>query len=223
MIVARMFYFYPIEIMQIKIFTGEKPIYLTDKISAHLKELSAREDILIYTEENYPGALAITVALTDEKNAATIITGKVLASLKEKFFSAFERIEAAGGIVQNENKDVLFILRKGKWDLPKGKTEAGESLETCAEREIEEETGVKNITLKKKVGETYHLYREGEKDILKISHWFYFTCDSAQTMTPQAAEDITEVQWISTQNIKEPMENTYKNIREIMSKFFDEP
>ncbi len=223
MIVARMFYFYPIQIMQIKIFTGEKPIYLTDKISAHLKDLSAQEDILIYTEEKNPGALAITDALADDKNAAAIITGKALPVLKENFLSAFERIEAAGGIVQNEKKEVLFILRKGKWDLPKGKMEPGETFETCAEREIEEETGAKNLTLKKKIGETYHVYREGERDMLKISHWFYFTCASAQTMTPQAAEDITEVKWISTQNIKEPMENTYKNIREIMSKFFDEP
>ncbi|MEJ7610030.1 MAG: NUDIX domain-containing protein [Ferruginibacter sp.] len=209
--------------MQIKIFTGEKPIYLTDHISAHLLDLSKQDDIILYDEDNSPGALSVIASLSEDNKASVIISGKNIDTLKESFFSAFEIIEAAGGIVQNEGKEILFILRKGKWDLPKGKTEEGENLEGCAEREIEEETGVKDLTLKRKVGETYHVYREGEKDVLKISHWFYFTAASEQTMIPQEAEDITEVKWIPTQKIKEPMDNTYKNIREIMSKFFDEP
>ena len=38
-------------------------------------------------------------------------------------------VEAAGGVVYNENGDVLFIRRNKKWDLPKGKIEKGESFE----------------------------------------------------------------------------------------------
>ncbi len=39
--------------------------------------------------------------------------------------------------------EILMIFRRGKWDLPKGKLDKGESLEACALREVEEETGLK--------------------------------------------------------------------------------
>ena len=35
--------------------------------------------------------------------------------------------------------------------------------------------------------------------------------------------DATEVKWIQTRNIKEPMANTYQNIKDILSVFFDTP
>jgi hypothetical protein len=37
-------------------------------------------------------------------------------------------VKAAGGLVQNENKEVLFILGERN-DLPKGKLDKGETLE----------------------------------------------------------------------------------------------
>ena len=54
----------------------------------------------------------------------------------EDFFSYFTSalicIEAGGGVVRNPKGRILFIKRKGKWDLPKGKLEAGEQIEECA-------------------------------------------------------------------------------------------
>jgi ADP-ribose pyrophosphatase YjhB (NUDIX family) len=132
-------------------------------------------------------------------------------------------VEAAGGIVQNEKKEILFIFRRGKWDLPKGKMEKKELAEECAQREITEETGVSGLVLKKKVGETYHTYDEYGKHILKISHWFYYTCLKDQQLIPQTEEDITETRWIKTKDIKEPMSNSYENIKAILRCFFDEP
>jgi 8-oxo-dGTP pyrophosphatase MutT (NUDIX family) len=61
-------------------------------------------------------------------------------------------IEAAGGLVLNERGNLLMIFRRGKWDLPKGKRDAGESIETCAVREVEEETGLVGVQLLKPVG-----------------------------------------------------------------------
>ena len=40
-----------------------------------------------------------------------------------------------------------MIFRRGKWDLPKGKLDKGEKIEDCAVREVEEETGLKNVKL----------------------------------------------------------------------------
>lgn len=207
--------------MQIKIYANEKPIYLTDQLSPELKTLSQKAGTLLYSSEKQ-GPLSIINLLEDKKNSVAIITGKDLTVLKKDFFAAFEIIEAAGGIVQNEKKDLLFIFRRGKWDLPKGKMDEREIAETCAGREIEEETGVKGLALKRKIGETHHIYRERNKDILKITHWFYFTC-SEQSTVAQSEEDITEVKWIPTQKIKEPMANTYENIRDVMREFFDTP
>ena len=33
-------------------------------------------------------------------------------------------VEAAGGVVKNKQGEILFIFRRGKWDLPKGKIQA---------------------------------------------------------------------------------------------------
>ena len=48
-------------------------------------------------------------------------------------------IEAAGGLVVNDEGKILMILRRGKWDLPKGKLDENETIEKCAEREVIEE------------------------------------------------------------------------------------
>lgn len=209
--------------MQIKIFSGEKAIYITDNLSGKLKERSEDDDVIFYDTHQTVNAVSLVENLKDEKKAEAIIAAKDLEAAKASFFDQFELIEAAGGVVQNDDKDILFIFRRGKWDLPKGKMEHGESEELCAEREIEEETGVKDLRLKKKIGETYHIYREKELDILKTSHWFYFRCADAQALAPQEAEDITEAKWVKTKNIKEPMDNTYESIKEVMRAFFDTP
>ncbi len=57
-------------------------------------------------------------------------------------------ILAAGGLVLNEKGEVLFMFRKGKWDLPKGKLDPGETMDACALREVMEETGLVQVELK---------------------------------------------------------------------------
>ncbi len=208
--------------MLLKIFVNEKPIYLTNTLTEEQIIFSKQSDVFFLNNEKLDAENILTQLKKDETTAA-IILGKNFTSLKTAFFSLFENIEAAGGIVQNENRDILFIFRRDKWDLPKGKLEKGESIEACAAREIEEETAVGNLSLKRKVGETYHIYNEKGKDILKTSHWFYFTTTNATNTIAQSEEDITEVKWVKTQAIKEPMANTYNNIKEIISIFFDSP
>lgn len=111
--------------------------------------------------------------------------------------ACFHVIEAAGGIVVNQKNKMLFIFRRGKWDLPKGKMELQETPEFCAEREIEEETGVNQLSLHHKLMDTYHIYEERGLQILKISHWFYFSSSFEGIVHPQLEEDITEIKWFS--------------------------
>ena len=58
-----------------------------------------------------------------------------------RFAADFTTVEAAGGIVVDSVGRWLMIHRNGRWDLPKGHIEEGESCEICAAREIAEETG----------------------------------------------------------------------------------
>ncbi len=62
----------------------------------------------------------------------------------------------AFSIIKNESGKILLIRRKDFpiWDLPGGKLENNETIEICAIREAEEETGY-IIQLEKQIGE-YH-------------------------------------------------------------------
>lgn len=209
--------------MYIKIYFGEKPVILCDEINKELNEILHHPDA-VFVDEVSPRAIkSMLHEIKKEEFHAGVLWHADLEELKKAFFKNFTVIEAAGGIVQNSNKEILFINRLGKWDLPKGKIEKGEKTDECARREVTEETGTKELTIKKKIGETYHVYDEFGKHFLKISHWYYMTCPAKQELTPQTEEHITEVKWVKTMDIKEPMKNTYPSIKDILSKFFDAP
>ena len=148
---------------------------------------------------------------------------KDVAEILKKISDSFTSIEAAGGIVQNAKKEVLFIHRLGKWDLPKGKIEKGENPQLAAEREITEETGVKSLQLTEAICRTYHIYFAFEKWHLKMTHWFHFTTSGKQQLSAQEEENITEVKWIPTIDMKKPMANTYQNIKDVIATYFDKP
>ena len=209
--------------MYIKIYFGNKAVYLCDEINKELNELMHHPDTVFVDEISTPAIKSLLHEIKKEKSHAGILWNKDIESLKKAFFKHFSFIEAAGGIVQNNHKELLFILRLGKWDLPKGKMEKKETPEESAMREVTEETGVDGLILKKKVGDTYHAYDEFGKHFLKRTHWFYITCEGRQETVAQVTEHITEVKWVKTMNIKEPMTNTYPSIKDILQVFFDEP
>jgi 8-oxo-dGTP pyrophosphatase MutT (NUDIX family) len=132
-----------------------------------------------------------------------------------------ERIIAAGGIVENEGGKILFQYRRGKWDLPKGKLDKGETIEECAVREVEEETGLKNIQLDGLIGITHHSYTERQKQIDKETHWFAMKVQGEQQLVPQIDEDILELRWVAENELNEYLSNTFPNITEIVEKYFD--
>jgi 8-oxo-dGTP pyrophosphatase MutT (NUDIX family) len=209
--------------MHIKIYFGDKPVFLCNEITKELNEILQHPDAVFIDEITNPAIKSILHEIKKDEFHAGVIWNSDLDKLKKVFFKNFTLIEAAGGIVQNNKKELLFIYRLNKWDLPKGKMEKGESPAECALREVEEETGVTNLTVKKKAGETYHTYDQFGKHFLKITHWFYMICPAVQKLVPQTAEDITEIKWVATKDIKDPIANTYPSIKDILSVFFDEP
>ncbi len=131
-----------------------------------------------------------------------------------KFCSEFRRLRAAGGVVTNSKGERLMIKRNGRWDLPKGHLEYGETIEQCAVREVEEETAINNIALGEKITETQHAYVLRSEWAIKTTHWYHMSSDCTQTKG-QSEEGIEEVAWCSAQQIDENLESTYPTIRRV--------
>ncbi|GMV78194.1 MAG: NUDIX domain-containing protein [Chitinophagaceae bacterium] len=131
------------------------------------------------------------------------------------------KIVAAGGLVSNEKGELLLIFRKKKWDLPKGKFEANESIEQCAIREVQEETGLKEINLLNLVGKTYHEYYEKwiRKHVIKETWWYAMEVKGNPDFTPQAEEAIEEVIWADETTLKKCLKNTFPNIISIIDEW----
>ena len=121
--------------------------------------------------------------------------------------------KAGGGLVYNKNGEVLFIFRNGKWDLPKGGTDKGESIEETAMREVYEETGVKGLKVVKKLQKTYHVFKRNGKYRLKITHWFEMQTSFSGIPKGQLEEGIEKVAWLKPSEIPAALQNSYENIK----------
>lgn len=139
-----------------------------------------------------------------------------LDKLKKALFKKFTVIKAAGGLVTNVKDEVLVIFRRGKWDLPKGKLDDGEALEDCAIREVEEETGLKNVKLADPLIITYHTYHEGSKFILKESHWYKMKVSGEQQLVPQTEEDIHEIKWVKKSELAPYVKNSFPSVADVL-------
>ena len=135
----------------------------------------------------------------------------------EQFKRHFIYIEAAGGLVVNEEHEILTMFRRGMNDLPKGKCEQDESVEQTALREVEEECGVQNLVLDSLITATYHIYPYKGSYALKKT-WWYNMHAPKQSLQPETAEDITAVDWLPVEQIDEFTVNTYPTLVEVLEK-----
>ncbi len=129
-------------------------------------------------------------------------------------------IKAAGGLVRNEEGSYLFIFRNGKWDLPKGKLERGESSRLAAVREVEEECGIHINSLKDKICNTYHIYEMNKEQILKKTAWYRMDAVNQNELIPQLEEGITDVRWLAPGDFMMIRQNTYPLIRDLLNDEF---
>ena len=158
----------------------------------------------------------ILQVLKETKARKIYLMGDDPATLLKTFKSKLPVVQAGGGLVRNQSGKMLFIFRKGKWDLPKGKIDKGETLEKGAKREVKEETGVKKLELNGLAGVTYHIFKRNDKYQLKETHWFHMTTTYTGKLKPELQEDITEAKWKGPKKKEKALENSYGNIRHLL-------
>ena len=189
----------------ITVFINNNPIYLTNSLS-HTDENN------FFKFDDVDLQASIYRLESNEINNLYLYDDNIQL-LFEKFTNKFRIVEAAGGVVKNSKGELLFIFRNGLWDLPKGKIEKNESIKEAALREVEEECGIKQLKLDKLIGKTYHIYKNNNQYIFKISYWFSMHSDFQGELSPQFEEGITKVEWISEQNLAKVLVNTFANIK----------
>ena len=145
---------------------------------------------------------------------------------EEKLFSHFFKklpvVVAGGGKVYNKDRQVLFIHRNGKWDLPKGKTEKKESIENSALREVEEETGIQGLEITRFLQRTFHVFKRDDEYRLKLTYWFEMYSEYDGEFIPQGEEGIKKVKWKSFKKTKKALKNTYGAIEQLFPmEYFD--
>jgi len=206
--------------MYIKIFFNDKPLFLCNDVDAELQPYVHHDDAVFIDELNLHTVKSMIHEMQEPSIHAGVFFHHDLEELKTMFFKKFTPVKAAGGFVVNENKEVLMMFRRGKWDLPKGKMDKKETFEECAIRETQEETGLKTIKLISPLITTYHTYHEGTRYILKETKWFRMNVNGEQKLTPQAEEQITKLEWVEKKNLKNYLQNSFPSVKDVLDAGF---
>jgi 8-oxo-dGTP pyrophosphatase MutT (NUDIX family) len=202
--------------MHIKIYFNDKPLFLTDSITPDIEPYAHHDDAVLIDEFSHGAINSMIHEMRQDKVHAGIYLHSNVEELKKAFWKKFMLVKAAGGLVINEAGELLFIYRRGKWDLPKGKLDEGETLEQCAVREIGEETGVWDVQLKKHLVTTWHTYDESGHHILKETTWYLLSAPKNQTFTPQTVEQITQIVWVAPEKLEKFASNTFPSITDVL-------
>ncbi len=199
--------------MPLTLYIDTRPLVILEadaEIPAYLKQLE------VLPEPDKTGLKAILDDLIAGRKPGIVFRTPAPASLFTKISSGFEVIVAGGGLITNPDGEILLMFRRGKWDMPKGKQDEGESIEACALREVQEETGLSQVSLGAKLLEKFHYYPWKDKKVSKHSVWYRMEFTGTELTVPQIEEDIMDIQWIRPEHIARYMAYSYPNIRDVV-------
>jgi len=206
--------------MYIKIYFDDKPLFLCDEVDASLQPYVHHDDTVFIDELNLHTVKSMIHEMQKPSVHAGVFFNNDLEELKGTFFKKFTMVKAGGGFILNENNAVLMMLRRGKWDLPKGKLDKKETIEECAVRETEEETGLKNIELISPLITTHHTYHEGTKSIMKETSWFRMKVTGDQKLVPQTSEQISKLEWVNKDDLEKYKKNSFPSVIDVLNAGF---
>lgn len=199
-----------------KIYYNDKLLILTTNSDEYISENPISETYTIYTGATMRNFNLALQNLEMPGSLGSLIEDVSLETIQECIQNLYNHIDAAGGIVYNEFGAILMIFRRGKWDLPKGKRDTGETMEECSLREVREETGIKNLELDNKICDTFHVYAQDNDLMLKRTSWYKMKSLSTEKLKPQKEENIMEAKWVFENDLKYYSNKTYEAIREVL-------
>lgn len=126
---------------------------------------------------------------------------------------------SAGGVVfrMAEGAPLYLLIRDSykNWGFPKGHLETGEQPDAAALREVSEETGLSDLSLRGLIDTIDWHFRFRGRLIHKICH--FYLMETAETSTsPQRAEGITACRWLRFHEAEELI--SYANARDVLQK-----
>lgn len=130
------------------------------------------------------------------------------------------REPTAGGIVYRRSEknpgqvEILLIQdSKGRWTIPKGHIEEGESARATAEREITEETGLQEMKVLDWLGKINFRYRRGSSLVLMTTEIFLVQA-LGNTNNIKPEKWMTSLGWLPANDALEKIE--YEDIGKLI-------
>lgn len=195
--------------MRIYLYFADKTLIFTDE------DVSAQFFVVELPQGNRISRTKILNFL-ENHNAVAIRTPEpeqAFSLLRQEFVA----VEAAGGVVVNDCGEYLMIHRNGRWDLPKGHVESGESAEECAVREVAEETGVSGVEVVRFLCRTLHAYYMHGQWELKTTYWFEMHVPACGGLKPQREEGIDRVGWCPPGELEGRLEGMFPTVRRVIA------
>ena len=214
-----------------KIYINDIPVRITNKrrekkfdilVNSHddLIQIEKLKGRVLIEHKSFPAIDHLLKIMTEKKHKkvkSIDIIPKSKSKAEKYLLSKFEVIQAAGGVVEKEEK-ILMILRNGLWDIPKGKLDPGEKKREAAVREVQEETGA-SVKIQEKICSTWHTYIRNKKYVLKNTHWYRMECLSDKKLKPQKSEGIEKVVWLNESEVDLVIHHTYKTIQRLINNY----
>lgn len=188
--------------------------------------------------QEIPPKVAINEAIELAKSFSSEASGKFVNGVLGTIYKAMEEkgekrdLEispepkeiCAGGVVfcreNNQLQMVVILDAYGKWTFPKGHVEDQEKIEETAIREIREETGLTDLKIIKKIGETdYQVHQPKVKPFIKRVHFFLIETKK-QPLAIKSTDEIKAAKWLTVEEVQKTLD--YENVREIFNQALKE-